>query len=199
MTKKPEYFQLPKGGKKQHKKARGKKRNRTLLARSKPLSQQHENFARLLFQGATIAHAAEKCGFSFSYARKLAHEPVIKDRKKKLNEEYMADARKVDAEGYQEVRITRNQIINGLADIALNGLGETRARVAAFVALADIFMLRAKSFKDILNGYGWFDEEAIEYSKTGVVPERLRQVLPPDQIAALLGSASVRTNQSQTN
>lgn len=171
---------------------KGKKRNRNLLAKNKPLSQQHQNFARLLFQGATIADAAEKCGFSFSYARKLAQEPVIKERKKQLNEEYMADARKLNAEGYQEVAITRNEIINGLADLARNGFNDARSRVAAWMVLADIYCLRAKNLKDLLNGYGWFDDETIDYSKTGKLPERIRSLFPSDGFESLIGQKSLR-------
>jgi hypothetical protein len=45
--------------------------------------------------------------------------------------------------------------------------------VAAFICLADIFMLRAKNLNGVAQGYGWTDDELLKYAETGVFPERI--------------------------
>ena len=73
----------------------------------------------------------------------------------------------------REVTLDRNDIIMGLADIAQKGESE-RARVAAWLGLADIYMLRAKNVRDVNEFYGWTADELERYAVTGEVPERFR-------------------------
>src|SRR5215831_2201409 len=111
---------------------KGNKRNRTLLAKGKPLSQQHQNFAQLLFQSATIADAAEKMRLLFFVCSQARAGASYQGREKQLNDEYMADAPQTERGMLSGSRDhPRNEIINLLADIARNGLKDTRLRVAA--------------------------------------------------------------------
>ncbi len=41
------------------------------------------------------------------------------------------------------------------------------------VGLADIFLLRAPCIEDLRKGVGWTEDEAIEFHKTGIVPDRI--------------------------
>jgi hypothetical protein len=71
----------------------------------------------------------------------------------------------------EPIRITRNKIINGLADIFVNPSLSEGARVSAGGILADIFRLRPK-----FNGKpedlfaGWTDEQISFYVSTGEPP-----------------------------
>ncbi len=65
-----------------------------------------------------------------------------------------------------------NDIVMTLWEIGSKGESE-RARVSALMGLADIFLLRAKCIQDLRTGIGWTEEEALEYFKTGIVPERI--------------------------
>jgi hypothetical protein len=68
----------------------------------------------------------------------------------------------------QAVKITRNDIINGLAKLAQKSKSEN-ARVSAYAQLKDIFGLSARnSNTDIFAG--WTDEELDHYRTTGRLP-----------------------------
>ena len=65
--------------------------------------------------------------------------------------------------------------IEGLNPGGSEGESE-RARVSALVVLADIFSLRARCMQDLRMGVGWTEEEALEFFKTGIVPDRIAQI-----------------------
>jgi hypothetical protein len=72
----------------------------------------------------------------------------------------------------KRIKITRNDIINGLSGIAEHGESES-ARVTAYGKLADIFGLMPKpSGKDVDIFAGWSDEELLHYRQTGELPSR---------------------------
>lgn len=71
----------------------------------------------------------------------------------------------------QGVSVGRNDVIEGLAEIARGVHYDERARVAAWGLLADIFMLNPKNSKDPFSG--WTETELKYYGDTGKVPERL--------------------------
>jgi hypothetical protein len=78
------------------------------------------------------------------------------------------------------VKIKRNDIINGLAEIATGGESES-ARVTAYGKLADIFGLMPKpSGKDVDIFAGWSDEELAHYRETGELPSRFGLSLEND-------------------
>ncbi|MGA8284636.1 MAG: hypothetical protein WB796_07785, partial [Candidatus Sulfotelmatobacter sp.] len=49
----------------------------------------------------------------------------------------------------RSIDIDRNDIIMGLADIAMSGSTPAGARVSAWLGLADIFLLRPKKIEDV--------------------------------------------------
>jgi hypothetical protein len=96
----------------------------------------------------------------------------------------------------RQIDIGRNDIIMGLVDCARDEkteIGRLGVRVKAWLGLADIFMLRAKTIRDLSEFYGWTDDEIYEFRQNDTIPERFRRVLrPTDMGIAANEKASVQ-------
>jgi uncharacterized protein (UPF0147 family) len=77
------------------------------------------------------------------------------------------------------ITIDSNDVIMGFADIAQDARQPGGARVAAWNIIAEIFLLKAKSIKDIRNFHGWTTDELKDYAVDGIIPERFRLLLGP--------------------
>lgn len=159
----------------------------------------YEKVARALANGDSARQAAFSAGFSENTGRWLSKHPQIKARVIQLKLQHREDLRKQSiSDGIRvvpRVTIQRNDIINGLAAIAQDIKMQGRARVAAYLGLADIFMLRARNVKDLMDFYGWTSEEMDEYANTGVPPARIRSLLGESAFKALAEAASFRTEK----
>lgn len=92
--------------------------------------------------------------------------------RKAIEQKDTAFLNKIGQEEARGVTINRNDIINGLAEIAQNKTITPAARVGAYGHLKDIFGLSAKNDKDTDIFAGWSKEELDEYGRTGKLPAR---------------------------
>jgi len=131
-----------------------------------------ERYAQLRAQGKKQTLASKACGFSLTAVKRWEKRAEVKARIAFL----ISESSKMGQE-LRLVDINRNDIIMGLADVAREGKSE-RARVAAWSTLADIFMLKPKSLKELQEFYGWSMEEIQYFSETGGrIPPRLKPFL----------------------
>ena len=68
---------------------------------------------------------------------------------------------------------------------------------SAWIALADIFLLRAKNLGDLMDFIGWTEDELCEFNKTGVVPERLSALTGCRTVEDLGRRQSLRADKKQ--
>jgi hypothetical protein len=94
------------------------------------------------------------------------------------------------------ITITSNDIIMTLADLMQDLTQPGGVRVQAANSVAEIFLLKARTIRDLNNFYGWTTDELKRYSETGETPERLRPFLAFGEGAAINGSASLRTDKN---
>jgi hypothetical protein len=78
-----------------------------------------------------------------------------------------------EVQDIQGISVGRDDVIEGLAEIARGVHYDERARVAAWAHLAEIYMLKPRNFRDLTEFYGWTETELRYYCETGKVPERL--------------------------
>jgi len=97
------------------------------------------------------------------------------------------------------VSVGREDVIEGLAEIARGVHYNERARVAAWGHLADIFMLKPRNFRDLTEFYGWTETELKYYARTGKVPERLAGLAEGDSpsLAEILDTPGQNTSSTQ--
>ena len=96
------------------------------------------------------------------------------------------------------ITIDRNDIIMGIVD-CINDKKTPVARLLMMMRrwslLADIFMLRAKTLKDLADFYGWTEDEIVEFGKTLTIPERLRGQLTLGAMGVGEDTKSLRTEK----
>jgi hypothetical protein len=152
-----------------------------------------EAFAKAVAEGSSHVVAAVKCGRKRGSASFLYAQPGVRERIAELQTLAKNAAEKAVAEnatrGRRQIDIDRNEIVMLLADIARSENQPGVTRVRALAVLSRIYMLEAKSIKDVESFYGWSSDELEEYEKTGRVPVRFRQ---------LLGEGETETADSQT-
>jgi hypothetical protein len=97
------------------------------------------------------------------------------------------------------VSVSRDDVIEGLAEIARGVHYDERARVAAWGQLADIFMLKPRNFRDLELFYGWTETELKYYYETGKVPERLAGLAERDSpsLAEIMEGSGQNTSSTQ--
>ncbi len=134
-----------------------------------------EKYARLRSEGFKGAKTAKLCHISKNTACRWGAEDEVKARIAFLTEQFLQGGRDEKERVIRSITFGTNDVIMALWEIGSEGESE-RARVAALMGLADIFLLRAKCIQDLRTGVGWTDDEALEFSKTGVVPERIAEI-----------------------
>jgi hypothetical protein len=134
-----------------------------------------EKYAYLRSEGFNGAKAAKLCYVSKNTACRWAADGEVKARIAFLTEQSRQDGRDEIESAIRPITFRPNDIVMTLWEIGSKGESE-RARVSALVVLADIFLLRARCIQDLRTGIGWTEEEALEYFKTGIVPERIAQM-----------------------
>jgi hypothetical protein len=125
--------------------------------------------------------AAKQAGYKSPrvVGAKLMRRPEVACAIQQKQEQALAESGKMLG---RQVDIGRNDIIMGLADIARYGQDE-RARVSAWLGLADVFGLRIKNTRDVTEQFaGWTAEELEQYATTGVIPERIRSLVGEDRL-----------------
>jgi len=130
---------------------------------------------RLRLEGFKGAQAAKHCHISKNTASRWAADGEVKARIAFLTEHSLQNGCDEEDRVIRPITFGRNDLIMTLWEIGTKGDPE-RARVPALLGLADIFLLRAKCIQDLRTGVGWTDDEALEFSKTEVVPERIAQI-----------------------
>lgn len=123
--------------------------------------------------------AAKKAGYKCPHAA----APVLMKRQrvvdalaaKKHKREQIEQ--EVHRDKIEEITITRNEIVNGLATLARSAEIPPAVRATAYLGLADIFLLRVKNVRDINKFHGWTADELDQYAISGAIPERFRSVL----------------------
>ena len=97
------------------------------------------------------------------------------------------------------VSVGRDDVIEGLAEIARGVHYDERARVAAWAHLADIYMLKPRNFRDLTLFYGWTETELKYYCETGKVLERLGGLAERDSksLAEILDTSELKTSSTQ--
>jgi hypothetical protein len=139
-----------------------------------------EMFAKAVAEGASHVEAAVVCRRKRGSASFLYAQPGVKERIAELKtiarhatEKAMArDAIRLSG----AVDIDRNEIINILTEIARDTQQPGRVRAYAANVLSKIFMLQPKNLKELKSFYGWTSDELEEYSETGEIPVRIRQL-----------------------
>lgn len=113
-------------------------------------------------------------------AYKLLKSPAFDQEIGRAREALINETAKVAAKKIvREITIDRNDIIMGLADVAQSEKTGDRAKVAAYLGLADIFMVRAKNVRDLSKFAGWTADELERFALAGEVPERFRSDTGP--------------------
>jgi hypothetical protein len=151
----------------------------------KPLNVRLEAFAIAVAEGASKAEAAERCGYKKGSAHYLYTRPRVQERIVELKQLAQDDSNtkfvQKTSQTRRQITFGRNEIIMKLAD--LGGLGETPPARSEHVqfecvnTLAEIFLLKAKNLKDLLDFYGLTADELDEYARTGSIPERIRSII----------------------
>jgi hypothetical protein len=159
-----------------------------------------EAFAKAVAEGCSHVQAAEMCGLKRGSASFLYARPGVQERIAELQTLAKNATEKAVTENaikaFRQIDIGRNDIIMGLVDCARDEkteIGRLGVRVKAWLGLADIFMLRAKTIRDLSEFYGWIDDEIYEFRQNDTIPERFRRVLrPTDMGIAANEKASVQ-------
>jgi hypothetical protein len=125
-----------------------------------------ELFAQAVADGCNVREAAKLCGRKESSGGYLNSRADITLRVAEIRSAMARTAANDAATKMvgqcRAIDIDRNDIIMGLADIAQCNEAGDRARVAAWTALADIFLLTARSLSDLKNSIGWTQDEIDE-------------------------------------
>ena len=147
---------------------------------SRPLAEpRRENYAKARAQGLKSVAAAKTAMVAPRTGRRYEADPQVGSRVRFLMHQAFEDPGVERRKAVREITIDRNDIIMGLADIAQSPFTKPgdRARVSAWLGLADIFLLRARCIEDLRKGVGWTEDETIEFHKTRIVPEsKLAQI-----------------------
>jgi hypothetical protein len=162
-------------------------------------------FAVAVAGGASKTEAAEKCGCKKGSAHYLYTRPGVQDR--------VAELKRISREtpdrefGQQTIRprrrinFDRNDIIMKLADLA--GIGDTtpahseRVQFECLNTLAEIYLLKPKTLKDLLDFHGWTADELDEFTRTREIPERIRSVIRSRESGATEGQPDGRTRKDK--
>jgi hypothetical protein len=143
------------------------------------LAKHLEIFAQSIADGYTVREAAKQCGRAEGSGGYLNSLPDVQLRVAEIRRAMAKAAEEVAAsemgDQIRSVNITREDVMEGLADIARNGRSES-ARVAAYNSLADILIMKARNIRDVQYFYGWTTLELKSYAETGVRPERFRHL-----------------------
>jgi len=134
-----------------------------------------EKYAHLRSEGFKGAKAAKLCHISKNTACRWAGDDEVRARVVFLAAQSLQDGREEKESVFRPITFRPNDIVMSLWEIGSEGESE-RARVSALVVLADIFSLRARCMQDLRMGVGWTEEEALEFFKTGIVPDRIAQI-----------------------
>src|SRR5579864_8964345 len=142
------------------------------------LSAHLEAFAKAVAEGSSHVRAAEICGRKRGSASFLYAQPGVQERIAELQMIAKNATEKAVTENAIRMRrvvdIDRNEIVMLLADLARSENEPGAVRVRALNVLSRIFMLQARTLKDLEEFYGWFSDEMEDYAETGQVPVRLR-------------------------
>lgn len=177
------------------------KQNPTSGPQSGSLPKHLEDFCQLISAGETQDNAAQKVGRNKCMGWRYMQKPEIKARVEQLKQEYARELVQQRAQRtVREITFDRNDIIIELGNIG--GIGDPdkaaeseRAKVAALLGLADIFMLRAKNVREIKDFHGWTADELREYAINGTIPARIRLLVGEGFSTAAGGTESLRTDK----
>lgn len=125
-------------------------------------------------EAARVAGYKNPKASGFRLIRREHIKQAIAEKNSALNKELG----KTEGRRLRRVSITRNDIINGLAEVGLKGESES-ARVSALSKLADIFRLSAKNANETEDFTGWTDEELLAWAQRREYPARLRRKSEP--------------------
>jgi hypothetical protein len=138
-----------------------------------------EIFAQSVADGYTVREAAKRCGRAEGSGGYLNSLPNVQLRVAEIRRAMAKAAEDVAAsemgDQIRSVNITREDVMEGLADIARNGRSES-ARVAAYNSIADVLMMKARNLRDLENFYGWTTDELKNFAQNGVIPERFQHL-----------------------
>lgn len=153
-----------------------------------------ELFAQAVADGCNVREAAKRSGRKEGSGGYLNSRADVTRRVAEIRSA-MAKAAENEAARKmvgqcRSIDIDRNDIIMGLADIAMSGSTPAGARVSAWLGLADIFLLRPKKIEDVKLFAGWTEDELSEFALTGVVPARIASLLGSNSIDALMPPAT---------
>ena len=154
-----------------------------------------EQFAKAVAEGCSHAEASQIAGRSAGSASYLFRQSGVRERISELRAIRAAATesamREQGAMTIRPITFGANDIIMELWNIGKDGQSE-RAKVSALVALAEIFLLKAKNIEDLKQGFGWTDDENLEFVQTGEVPARIAFLTDCKTPEDLLQPASVR-------
>jgi hypothetical protein len=162
-----------------------------------------EKFAFAIAGGASKAEAAQACGYKKGSAHHLYTRPGVQDRIGELKGIARENANKEFAQQTigkrRTITFDRNDIIMKLADLAGIGVSlparSERVQFECLNALAEIYLLKPKTLKDLMDFHGWSADELDEYTRTREVPERIRSVVRSRQSSADEGSPDFTTKK----
>jgi len=166
-----------------------------------------ETFASAIAAGASKAEGAEKCGCKKGSAHYLYTRPGVQDRIAELKRISRETADKEFAQEAirtrRKITFDRNAIIMKLADLA--GLGDTapakseRVQFECLNTLAEIYLLKPKTLKDLLDFHGWTADELDEFTRTREIPDRIRSLIRSRESSAREGQADVRPEKGASS
>ena len=141
-----------------------------------------EVFAGAVAEGYSHVQAAVMCGRARGSASFLFDQPGVQERIAELQTLAKNATEKEVAENairmIRPIDTDRNEIIMGLVDIAREKNAPYAARVRAWTVLTDIFMLRARTLRDISEYYGYTEDELEQATlDPNFIPERFRRAL----------------------
>jgi hypothetical protein len=154
-----------------------------------------ELFAQAVADGCNVREAAKRSGRKEGSGGYLNSRADITQRVAEIRSA-MAKAAENDAatkmvRQCRSIDIDRNDIIMGLADIAMSGLTPAGARVSAWLGLADIFLLRPKKIEDVEQFVGWTADELSEFVRTEVVRPRIASMIGSNMLLCHLPPVSI--------
>lgn len=158
----------------------------------------HEKYAAARASGVRVTAAARECNIHRGTASRWERDLAVQARRRFLVDQDRADEHKEKSGTYREITINRNDIIMGLADIAQDPGAPARARVAAFVALADIFLIRPRNIEELRRGIGWTEEEHEYFQITKLVPPRISVLTGAVSVEDLIDNGKPRKKNKLT-